>query len=167
MDKEFPSTKAMSRYMSVMVFKPLRLFRVQLAMKKNDSYSQSFKALFRNLFPFVKPYKGMIIGTLFLTLIGSFAAQVNPLLVNETINRVEKLLRQPDPFRNGMRLLLIISAIMLANELLNIAVQFGQKYFGEKIRIRVGSDLSQRAVDRILTYKMSFFAEPTASASMP
>ena len=70
------------------------------------------------------------------------------------------MLRQPDPFQNGMRLLLIISAIMLANELLNIGIQFGQKYFGEKIRIRVGSDLSQRAVDRILTYKMSFFAEP-------
>ena len=140
--------------------KPFRVFRVQLPMKKNDSYSQSFKALFQNLLPFVKPYKGMITGTLFLTLIGSFAAQVNPLLVNETINRVEELLRQPDPFQNGLRLLFIISAIMLANELLNIGIQFGQKYFGEKIRIRVGSDLSQRAVDRILTYKMSFFAEP-------
>jgi ABC-type multidrug transport system fused ATPase/permease subunit len=128
-------------------------------MKKNDTYSQSFKALFRNLLPFVKPYKGMIAGTLLLTLIGSFAAQVNPLLVNETINRVEELLRQPDPIVNGMRLLLIISAIMLANELLNIGIQFGQKYFGEKIRIQVGSDLSQKAVDRLLTYKMSFFAE--------
>jgi len=102
----------------------------------------------------------MIAGTLFLTLIGSFAAQVNPLLVNETINRVEDLLRQPDPFQNGMRLLLIISAIMLANELLNIGIQFGQKYFGEKIRIRVGSDLSQASVERILSYKMSFFSEP-------
>lgn len=102
----------------------------------------------------------MIAGTLLLTLVGSFAAQVNPLLVNETVNRVELLLRQPDPFENGARLLLIISGIMLANELLNIGIQFGQKYFGEKIRIKVGSDLSQAAVDRILTYKMSFFSEP-------
>lgn len=102
----------------------------------------------------------MIAGTLFLTLIGSFAAQVNPLLVNETINRVEGLLKQPDPFEHGVRLLLIISAIMLANELLNIGIQFGQKYFGEKIRIKVGSDLSQASVERILSYKMSFFSEP-------
>lgn len=102
----------------------------------------------------------MIAGTLLLTLVGSFAAQVNPLLVNETVNRVERLLQQPAPFENGARLLLIISVIMLANELLNIGIQFGQKYFGEKIRIRVGSDLSQAAVDRILTYKMSFYAEP-------
>ena len=118
-------------------------------MINKETYSQSFKALFRNLIPFVKPYRRMIGGTLFLTLIGSFAAQVNPLLVNETINRVEELLRQPDPFQNGMRLLLIISTIMLANELLNIGIQFGQKYFGEKIRIKVGSDLSQASVERI------------------
>ncbi len=128
-------------------------------MKKNNTHAQSFKFLFKNLIPYVKPYKGMILGTLFLTLIGSFAAQVNPLLINETINRVEELLRDPNPFESGIRLLLIISIIMIANELLNIGIQFGQKYFGEKIRIRVGSDLSQRAVDRILTYKMSFFAE--------
>lgn len=129
-------------------------------MINKETYNQSFKLLFRNLIPFVKPYRRMIAGTLFLTLIGSFAAQVNPLLVNETINRVEDLLRQPDPFQNGMRLLLIISAIMLANELLNIGIQFGQKYFGEKIRIRVGSDLSQASVERVLSYKMSFFSEP-------
>lgn len=130
-------------------------------MKINKkTYTQSFKELFRHLLPFVKPYKRMIAGTLFLTLIGSFAAQVNPLLINETITRVEALLKQPNPLENGARLLLIISAIMLANELLNIGIQFGQKYFGEKIRIRVGSDLSQAAVDRILMYKMSFYSDP-------
>ncbi len=129
-------------------------------MINKETYTQSFKALFRNLVPYVKPYRRMIAGTLLLTLVGSFAAQVNPLLVNETINRVEELLRQPDPFEYGVRLLLIISAIMLANELLNIGIQFGQKYFGEKIRIKVGSDLSQAAVDRILRYRMSFFSEP-------
>lgn len=102
----------------------------------------------------------MIVGTLLLTLLGSFAAQVNPLLVNETVTRVEMLLRQPNPLENGIRLLLIISGIMLANELLNIGIHFGQRYYGEKIRIKVGSDLSQAAVDRILRYKMEFFSNP-------
>ncbi len=130
-------------------------------MKINKTnYTQSFKELFRHLWPFVKPYKGMITGTLLLTLVGSFAAQVNPLLINETITRVEALLQQPNPLENGMRLLWVISAIMLANELLNIGIHFGQRYFGEKIRIRVGTDLSQAAVDRILTYKMDFYSDP-------
>ena len=123
-------------------------------MKQRKTENHSFKTLFRNLLPYVKPYKRMIMGTLLLTLVGSFAAQVNPLIVNETVTRVESLLRQPDPFENGLRLLLVISLIMLANELLNIAIRFGQKYFGEKIRIRVGSDLSQAAVERILRYRM-------------
>lgn len=101
----------------------------------------------------------MIVGTLLLTLIGSFAAQVNPLLVNETVTRVEALLQQPEPLQNGFRLLLIISLIMLGNELLNIGIQFGQKYFGEKIRIKVGSDLSQAAVERILKYDMAFYSD--------
>jgi ABC-type multidrug transport system, ATPase and permease components len=134
--------------------------RVQCPMINKETYTQSFKALFRNLMPFVKPYKDMIIGTLFLTLVGSFAAQVNPILVNETVTRVEALLKQPDPLENGIRLLFIISLIMVGNELLNIGIQFGQKYFGEKIRIRVGSDLSQKAIDRILTYKMEFYSDP-------
>lgn len=129
-------------------------------MRNKESNNQSFKTLFRNLIPYVKPYKGMIGGTLFLTLIGSFAAQVNPVLVNETVTRVEELLKHPNPFENGLHLLLIITLIMLANELLNLGIQFGQKYFGEKIRIKVGSDLSQAAVERLLQYKMSFYAEP-------
>lgn len=129
-------------------------------MIEKKSNIQSFKELFKELFPFVKPYKKMIWGTLFLTFIGSFAAQVNPILVNETVSRVEALLSQPNPLQNGVQLLLIISAIMLANELLNIGIQFGQKYFGEKIRIKVGSDLSQAAVEKILSYKMSFYSDP-------
>ena len=128
--------------------------------KTNKTNKQSFNALFRNLLPFVKPYRRMITGTLLLTLVGSFAAQVNPLIVNETVTRVQALLSESDPFEKGIRLLIIISLIMLGNELLNIGIRFGQKYFGEKIRIRVGSDLSQAAVERILTYKMAFYAEP-------
>lgn len=131
-----------------------------MEVKRKEIKPNPFLQLFQNLWPFVKPYKGMIAGTLFLTLVGSFAAQVNPLLVNETINRVELLLKQPNPFEHGLRLLLFISVIMSANELLNIGVHFGQKYFGEKIRIQVGSDLSQAVVERVLSYKMSFFAEP-------
>lgn len=62
-------------------------------MKQRKTENQSFKNLFHNLLPYVKPYKGMILGTLLLTLVGSFAAQVNPLIVNETVTRVESLLR--------------------------------------------------------------------------
>lgn len=62
-------------------------------MKQQKTENHSFKTLFRNLLPYVRPYRGMIMGTLLLTLVGSFAAQVNPLIVNETVTRVESLIR--------------------------------------------------------------------------
>ena len=40
-------------------------------MKQRKTENHSFKTLFRNLLPYVKPYKGMILGTLLLTLVGS------------------------------------------------------------------------------------------------
>jgi len=37
----------------------------------------SFIQLFKNIVPYVKPYHWLVVFTLFLTLVGSFAAQVN------------------------------------------------------------------------------------------
>ena len=45
--------------------------------------------IFRQLRPFVIPYRGMIIWTLLLTFIGALAAQVNPLVLKYTVDEVE------------------------------------------------------------------------------
>ncbi len=99
-------------------------------------------------------------GTLTLTLIGSLAAQVNPLVLKYTVDRVEELLRFPDPMEEGMKLVLLISAILFSKELINIFIQYGQKYYGEKIRINVSNSLAEKAISRILTYRMAFFTSP-------
>ena len=57
----------------------------------------------------------------------------------------------------GMHLLLVISAVLLGKEIVYAGVQFGQKFFGEKLRILIARDLSQNVVERILTYRMAFF----------
>ncbi|WP_317131028.1 ABC transporter ATP-binding protein [Sphingobacterium daejeonense] len=46
---------------------------------------------------------------------------------------------------------------MLGKEIIYSIVQFGQKYYGEKLRIMIARDFSQAIVDRILTYKMAFY----------
>ena len=102
----------------------------------------------------------MMFGTLTLTLIGSLAAQVNPLVLKYTVDRVEELLRFPDPMEEGMKLVLLISAILFSKELINIFIQYGQKYYGEKIRINVSNSLAEKAISRILTYRMAFFTSP-------
>ncbi|WP_090082789.1 ABC transporter ATP-binding protein [Halpernia frigidisoli] len=99
----------------------------------------------------------MIYGTLFLTFIGALAAQVNPLVLKYTVDEVTKLTRLPNPMQEGIHVLVIISAILLGKEIINIFIQFGQKFYGEKIRINISSVLAQSVIDKILTYKISYF----------
>ena len=114
-------------------------------------------SIFKQLKPFIKPYRLMIYGTLFLTFLGALAAQVNPLVLKYTVDEVAKLVDLPNPMSEGIHVLVVITAILLGKELLNIFINFGQKYYGEKIRINTSSVLAQSAIDKILTYKVSYF----------
>ena len=115
--------------------------------------------IIRRLFPYVRQYRGLVVGTLLLTLIGALAAQVNPFVLRYTVNAVQRLHHAGRPASAGIPLLLGISAILLGKELLNIGLVFGQKYFGEEIRVYVASALSQDAVRRILSYRLDFYAD--------
>ncbi|MBH1960242.1 MAG: ABC transporter ATP-binding protein [Flavobacteriia bacterium] len=99
----------------------------------------------------------MIYGTLFLTFLGALMAQVNPLVLKYTVDEVTELTKLPDPMEEGIHILVIISAILLGKELLNIFIQFGQKFYGEKIRISTSSVLAQSVIDKILLYKVAYF----------
>jgi ABC-type multidrug transport system fused ATPase/permease subunit len=85
------------------------------------------------------------------------AAQVNPLVLKYTVDEVTKLTHLPHPMSEGIHILVIISVILLGKELLNIFINFGQKFYGEKIRINVSSILAQSAIDKILTYRVAYF----------
>ncbi|MXV38876.1 ATP-binding cassette domain-containing protein [Flavobacteriaceae bacterium Ap0902] len=113
--------------------------------------------IYKQLIPFIKPYRTIIGVTLFLTLLGALASQVNPLVLKYTVDEVERLMLQENHWEGGLRVLTTISIILFGKEILNIFIQFGQKYYGEKIRISISTVLAQAAVDKILTYKTSFF----------
>lgn len=115
--------------------------------------------VFKQLWPFVKPYRKTIFGTMLLTLLGALAAQVNPLVLKYAVDSIEELLTFSNPLERGGELLLLISAILLGKEIINILIQFGQKFYGEKIRINIGSELAQTVIEKIMTYRMSFFTE--------
>ncbi|SFI54134.1 ABC-type multidrug transport system, ATPase and permease component [Halpernia frigidisoli] len=126
-------------------------------MQKPFTKTLTLYSIFQQLLPFIKPYRKMIYGTLFLTFIGALAAQVNPLVLKYTVDEVTKLTRLPNPMQEGIHVLVIISAILLGKEIINIFIQFGQKFYGEKIRINISSVLAQSVIDKILTYKISYF----------
>lgn len=113
--------------------------------------------LFKNLNPYVKPYRKLVIATLTLTLIGSFTAQVNALILQYTVDSINGLVEAGEGLKEGLQILLFISAVLLIKEILNLFITFGQKYFGEKLRIYVSRDLAQAIIERILTYRMAFY----------
>ncbi|MDF7818257.1 ABC transporter ATP-binding protein [Runella sp. MFBS21] len=115
------------------------------------------RQIINRLLPFLSPDRWLIMGTLALTLIGALTAQVNPLVLRHTVDEIDLLLREGKSLEEGLPLLGWITVILFGKELLNIFIQFGQKFYGEKLRINVSFNLAQSAVERILTYKMSFY----------
>ncbi|MFH7014967.1 ABC transporter ATP-binding protein [Flavobacterium sp. FlaQc-47] len=113
--------------------------------------------LYKKITPFVKPYKKMVIATLLLTFLGSFAAQVNALILKYTVDNISNLMVAHEPLSKGFHLLGIISIVLLSKELIYSVVQFGQKFYGEKLRIFITRDISQAIVEKILSYRMEFY----------
>lgn len=99
----------------------------------------------------------MVVATLALTFVGSFAAQVNALVLKFTVDSISDLMVAREPLSQGFHLLGIITVILLSKELVHSLVQFGQKFYGEKLRIFVTRDISQTIVERILSYRMEFY----------
>lgn len=128
-------------------------------MAKPFNRALSIFGIYRQLKPFIKPYRLMIYWTLFLTFLGAITAQVNAVVLKYTVDEVEKLTKLPSPMSEGIHVLIIISAILLFKEIANILINFGQKFYGEKIRINVSSVLAQSAIDKILTYKVAYFSD--------
>ena len=116
-------------------------------------------SIFKRLQPFVKPYRGLIYLALLLTLLGSITAQVNPWVLRYTVDTIQGMLDKHLTIRQGYPLLLEITLILCIKEVINSFITFGQKFYGEKIRINISSDLSQEVVNRILSYQMAFYAD--------
>ena len=115
--------------------------------------------IIRRLVPFVRPYTRWVILSLILTLLGAFAAQVNPIVLRYTVDTIERLLREGRTASQGASLLAFISVILIGKEILNTALRYGQNLFGEKIRVNVSSRLSQFAIEKILKYQLAFYSD--------
>lgn len=129
--------------------------------QKNTESKMGIGGLLRKLLPFVLPYKWLLAMTLVLTFVGSLMAQVNAVVLDRAVDAINALLHLEGGFQWGAaaRILLVISAVLLGKEVLAALVTFGQRIFGEKIRINVSRDLSLQVVDRILTFRMAFFSQ--------
>lgn len=115
--------------------------------------------LFIKVRPFVTPYKLLVIVTLILTLIGALTAQVNALTLQYTVDQINRLVEAGQGLSEGWHILVTISVILLSKEIINTLIQFGQKLFGERLRIMVSQDVAQSIIEKFLTYRLSFFTQ--------
>ncbi len=114
--------------------------------------------LFKKISPYVRPYRTLVILTLLLTLIGSFIAQINAVVLDRTVDAINALIIEGDVvWSAAAHILTVISIVLLGKELLSAGITFAQHYFGEKMRINVSKDLSQAVIDHMLGYRMAFF----------
>ena len=113
--------------------------------------------LFRNIRPFVRPYRWLVLATLVLTLIGSLMAQVNAIVLDRTVDAINALIGTDFTWSQAARILTIISAVLLGKELLSVLITFAQSYYGERMRIFVSRDLSQSVIEKVLTFRMAYF----------
>ena len=119
----------------------------------------SIFTLFKKIWPYVKPYKWLVLITLILTLIGSLFAQVNAIVLDRTVDYINALVGAADfTWAKAAQILTIISIVLLGKEVLSALITFFQSYFGERMRVYVSKDLSQAVIDKILTFRMAFFS---------
>ena len=114
--------------------------------------------LFRNIKPFVRPYRWLVLITLILTLIGSAMQQVNAIVLDRTVDSINALIGTDFTWSQAARILVIISAVLLGKEVLSAGITFAQNYYGERMRIFVSRDLSQSVIEKVLTFRMAFFS---------
>lgn len=113
--------------------------------------------LFKKIIPFARPYRRLIIYTLLLTVVGSFAAQINAFILRYTVDSINTLMIAKEPLSKGLYIVGIISFVLMLKEVVYALVQFGQKFYGEKLRIYIARDFSQAIVSRVLSYKLAFY----------
>lgn len=128
-------------------------------MRSADVKNMNLWQLFSKVRPFVKPYRLLVLITLILTLIGALTAQVNALTLQYAVDQINRLVEAGDGLAQGWHILVTISVILLSKEIISTLIQFGQKLFGERLRIMVSQDVAQAIIEKFLTYRLSFFTQ--------
>ena len=107
----------------------------------------------------MRPYRWLVVLTLILTLIGSFIAQINAVVLDRTVDAINDLINTDSMvWSRAAHILTIITLVLLGKEVLSAAITYAQHFFGEKMRINVSKDLSQAVIDQMLRYRMAFFS---------
>ena len=89
--------------------------------------------LFKKISSFVRPYRWLVLITLILTLIGSFIAQINAVVLDKTVDAINNLIISKTlVWSTAAKILIIISIVLLGKEILAAFITYAQIFFGER-----------------------------------
>ena len=69
--------------------------------------------LFKNIRPFVRPYRWLVVITLILTLVGSLMAQVNAIVLDRTVDAINALIGTDFTWAQAARIMTVILFFLL------------------------------------------------------
>ena len=89
--------------------------------------------LFKKIQPYVKPYRWLVVLTLILTLIGSFIAQINAVVLDKTVDAINELIMTNDLlWKNAAQILTVISIVLLGKEVLSAIITYAQHFLAKR-----------------------------------
>lgn len=108
--------------------KAVRFSFKMISMAKPFNRTVTLFGIYKQLVPFIRPYRLMIYGTLFLTFLGALAAQVNPIVLKYTVDEVTELTHLPHPMSEGIHIHIIINPVKLADRCRNVVEKHNMKH---------------------------------------
>ncbi|MFN8349672.1 MAG: ABC transporter ATP-binding protein [Spirosomataceae bacterium] len=115
--------------------------------------------LIQKLWPFVKKYKQSLTGAFLLTGLGALLAQVTPLVMEYTVNTVQRILDQGTQSKEQIGWIVGgLVLVLFLKEILGLLIQLGQKFLSDRLRFRLAADLHNYTIRRMVSYHLSFFA---------
>ena len=124
---------------------------------KNIKKERQFIYIFKKIFELTNPHKIIIIRAIFLMLFFGLLAQVNPIIFKIILDTVSEILQ--DNNRNQYSILLIsgLIGLMILKEIFLQSLNIYLGYIGEKIKVIVGTDMSDKACRHIASLDLDFF----------
>lgn len=113
--------------------------------------------VFKKIFELAKPHKKLIILAIFLMILCGILAQVNPIIFKMVLDDVSTILETDTITQDSIRWITFLIFVMVSKEFVLQALNVGLGYIGEKIKVVIGTDMSNDACRHISSLDIDFF----------
>jgi ABC-type multidrug transport system fused ATPase/permease subunit len=130
---------------------------------ENAQKALTFAQILRRLLPFALRYPVWILVGVGTTVAGAILAQVEPFVMRFVIDNTTAAVSGDSPLTSELMVLGLAGGVLFGKQTLFAANTFFQRYSGERLRARVGADLSNAAFNKALGLRLMFFAQDANS----